>query len=525
MASAVRTVVALGDEALAAVVADVLEHRRHRWRRAADADTAVALAAAEPLDLAILEQVGNLSFTADTLRRLRQRQRNPRLTVLVAVPDPRPEIVQAVLEAGADDFLAPPHKVGDVEARVAVTERWALSWRRGGKGFDAGAGRLRESQLRETIKMEALADLSTGIANDFNNALAAISGSLELAWMYLEPGQAAARQELAVARGAAHRAARLVRRLYACSHPAPSVRRPVDPGAIVCAAVDLLRCEFESWIAVEAALDHGDWSVSADFEQICDLLLNLGYNARDAMPDGGVLRFATARVQADEESGAPAGLAGSREFVRIDVSDTGTGIPHGVLPHIFEPFFTTKRSGRGAGLGLAMVYGVLRQHLGGVTVETTLGEGTTFHIFLPRSDEESDATPATPETMPRGTGETVLVVDDEVDLRHAMREALEQLHYTVLEARDGDEGLEVLRHAGDEVRLVLLDVVMPRHSGWDALAAMRLDRPAVRVIMTSGTLPPGAASPDGHQVQGLLRKPFSLAELAREVRRVLDSPD
>ena len=525
MASAVRTVVALGDEALAAVVGEVLDHRRHRWRRAADADTAVALAAAEPLDLAILEQLSGLAATADTLRRLRQRQRNPHLTLLVAVPDPRPEIVQALLEAGADDFLAPPHEVGRVEARVAVAERWALSWRRGSDGFDAGARRFRESQLRETIKMEALADLSTGIANDFNNALAAISGSLELAWMHLDPTQDAARQELAVARGAAHRAARLVRRLFACSRPAPSVRRPMDPGAIVGSAVDLLRREFETSIAVEVALDHGDWSVSADFEQICDILLNLGYNARDAMPDGGVLRFATARVRAADESGVPASLAGSREFVRIDVSDTGCGFPHEVLPRIFEPFFTTKRAGRGAGLGLAMVYGVLRQHLGGVTVETALGEGTTFHVFLPRTYEELDAVPATPETKPRGTGEIVLVVDDEVDLRHAMREALEQLRYTVLEAGDGAEGLEVLRRAGEEVKLVLLDVVMPRHSGWDALAAMRRVRPTVRVIMTSGNLPPGAASPDGHEVQGLLRKPYSLAELAREVRRVLDLPD
>jgi len=403
-----------------------------------------------------------------------------------------------------------------------VAERWAAGWRRGSPTFDGGVRRFRETQLRETIKMEALADLATGIANDFNNALAAISGSIELAWMHLGPGQDPALQELAVARGAAHRAARLVRRLFACSRAAPSLRRPVDPGNIVSTAVDLLRREFETSVIVETALAHGDWRVSADFEQLCDILLNLGYNARDAMPEGGVVRFSTARVHSPEETGIPASVAGAEEFVRLDVRDTGVGIPHEILPRIFEPFFTTKGPGRGAGLGLATVYSVLRQHQGGVTVETAVGEGTTFHIFLPRTfDAPAPALPvATPG--PVGSGETILVVDDEMDLRHAMREALEQLHYVVLEASDGTEGVEVLAREGQRVRLVLLDVVMPRQSGWATLAAMRQIRPSIRVIMTSGNLPPGDATPGDHRVQGLLRKPYSLAELAREVRRVLD---
>ena len=389
--------------------------------------------------------------------------------------------------------------------------------------------RFRETQLRESVKMEALADLATGIANDFNNALAVIIGSIELARSHLPPDQHAVIEELTAARAGAHRAARLVRRLFSCTRPATSVRRPVDPAAIVTTAADVLRRDLEGLVTVETAFDHGARLVSADAEQISDILLNLGYNARDAMPEGGVLRLTTARVRSPDSAGLPAGLVGDRELVRLDVQDSGSGIAPDVLPRIFEPFFTTKEPARGAGLGLAMVYGVLRQHEGGVTVDTAVGAGTTFHIFLPLLDAGAGAgggaaglpDPGADGRADGTRGRTVLIVDDEAEIRRASREALEQFGHAVLEAADGLQALEVLRRNEQDVALVILDVVMPGLSGWETLAELRRRWPTLPVIMTSGMPLPPAGSPEAAAVQCLLQKPYSLAELTREVRRLV----
>ncbi|HVO34710.1 MAG TPA: ATP-binding protein [Gemmatimonadales bacterium] len=387
--------------------------------------------------------------------------------------------------------------------------------------------RFRETQLRESVKMEALADLATGIANDFNNALAVISGSIELALSHLSPDQHAVIQELVAGRAGAHRAARLVRRLFSCTRPAASVRRPVDPGTIVTAAADVLRRDLEGLVTVETAFDHGGRLVCADAEQITDILLNLGYNARDAMPEGGVLRLSTACFRSPDSAGLPVDFVGDREFVRLDVRDTGIGIAPDVLPRIFEPFFTTKSPARGAGLGLAMVYGVLRQHEGGVTVDTAVGAGTTFHVFLPvlsagtGADAAGGVDPIPGARAPGSESRTVLIVDDEVEIRRAGREALEQFGYAVLEAAHGMQALDLLRTTEREVALVILDVVMPGLSGWETLAELRRRWPTLPVIMTSGMPLLGTATPEAAAAQCLLQKPYSLAELEREVQRLV----
>jgi two-component system cell cycle sensor histidine kinase/response regulator CckA len=381
---------------------------------------------------------------------------------------------------------------------------------------------FREDQVRESVKMEALADLATGIANDFNNALAAISASVELAWMHLPPSEEAALQELTVAREASRRAARLVRRLFQCARPAPSVRRPVDPRHVVLNAAASLRRELEACYDVETRFGHGDWRVSADAEQLTDILLNLGYNARDAMPGGGRITITTARAGSDEDVGVPPEVVQGREFIRIDVTDRGTGVAPEILPRIFEPFFTTKETGHGAGLGLATVYSVLRQHEGGITVESALGEGSTFSLFLPRH-QDAPALAIVPATQPRRRDlGSVLVVDNEVDIRVLTREVLEQAGLTVLDAADGAEGLAVLERSEGAVRLAIVDVVMPRMSGWQVLAEIRRRWPDVAVVMTSGFAPDDL--PVGGDVPELfLTKPFALSTLVREARRLLES--
>ena len=385
----------------------------------------------------------------------------------------------------------------------------------------ARAQAFRDAQLRESVKMEALANLATGIANDFNNALAAISASIELAWMHLPPAEEAALQELGVAREAARRAARLVRRLFNCARPAPSVRRPVDPRTVVLQAAAALRRELETGYEVETRFGHGDWRVSADTEQLTDIFLNLGYNARDAMASGGRITVTTSRVGLSEEDDVPLGVVRGREFVRIDVADHGAGIAPDILPRIFEPFFTTKDPGRGAGLGLAMVYGVLLQHEGGITVESAPGVGSVFRVFLPRFVADV-TTPAVRVTAaPHRAHETVLVVDNEVDIRYTMREVLEQSGYTVVEASDGASGLAALEREAEHIRLVVLDVVMPKMSGWKVLAEIRRRWPKVSVVMTSGYAPDDTQA-EGSVPDAFLTKPYSLSVLVREVRRLLD---
>jgi signal transduction histidine kinase/DNA-binding response OmpR family regulator len=376
----------------------------------------------------------------------------------------------------------------------------------------------RASQEREAPKMAALGTLARGIANDFNNVLAAIAGSVEAAELSLRGNAGGAERDLACAREAARDAARLVRRLRQIAAPAPSERRPVDPARIVEEAVRLLRRDLPPTVRLTMRLDHGGWRVQGDFEQLCDILVSLGRNARDAMPGGGALTIGTARLLGDD----------GREFVRFDVADTGHGIRADVLPRIFDPFFTTKAPGEGAGLGLATVYGVLQQHEGGVTVESTPEAGSVFHVFVPRTRQAlPSAAAATPqgEGAPGGAGGLVLLVDDEAAVRRPLRQALEHHGYAVIEAADGEEALERFERVRAELDLVVVDHQMPRLSGWTVLEELKRRAPDLPVVLMSGhTLaevrPAGAASPR-RGPDAFLRKPFELGDLAATVARLL----
>ena len=384
----------------------------------------------------------------------------------------------------------------------------------------------RASQAREAPKMAALGTLARGIANDFNNVLAAIAGSVEAAERSLR-GQAGgtgeAERDLACAREAARDATRLVRRLRQIAAPAPSERRPVDPARIVEEAVRLLRRDLPPAVRLVTRFDHGGWRVQGDFEQLCDILVSLGRNARDAMPDGGALTIGTARLLGDD----------GREFVRFDVADTGHGIRADILPRIFDPFFTTKAPGEGAGLGLATVYGVLQQHEGGVTVESTPEAGSVFHVFVPRTRQALPpaATAATAATPTRdgahgAVGGLVLLVDDEAAVRRPLRQALEHHGYAVIEAADGEEALERFERVRAEIDLVVVDHQMPRLSGWTVLDELKRRAPDLPVVLMSGhtlaeVTPAGGAAPGPRGPDAFLRKPFELGDLAATVARLL----
>jgi two-component system cell cycle sensor histidine kinase/response regulator CckA len=370
--------------------------------------------------------------------------------------------------------------------------------------------------------MAAVATLASGIANDFNNALAAISGSIEAARLRIVSQDRVPPRELLDAKEATRGAARLVRRLLNFARPSPGIRRPVDPGQLLEEAAQVLRRDLDPRVTLVIRTDHSGWRIQADVEQLTDLLVSLGHNAIEAMPVGGVLTLATARITGGGWGpGAPATVAG-REFVRIEVRDTGAGIPADIMPRIFEPFFTTKEAGRGSGLGLATAYAVLQHHEGGITVESAPGVGSTFQIYLPRTDEAF--TPASPRLLldpGTGTG-TILLVDDESAVRRPLRQALGLCGYSVIEACDGLEALRMHSRPETSADLVILDVKMPGMSGWDVLAELKRRDPSLPVILTSGytqedsTPPADAAAPDAY-----LPKPYDLAELTAQVRRLL----
>jgi signal transduction histidine kinase len=241
-----------------------------------------------------------------------------------------------------------------------------------------------QARQREASRLDALVTLAAAMANDFNNALAVVAGSVALARMHMRVDPAAAERKLDTAREATQRAARLVQRVLTWARPAAGALVAVDPESLLLKIAEIVGWEADSRITVTIRFDHGGWQMWGDRSQLADVVLALVENAREAMPEGGSLTLGAARA-AIRGARTPGGPAERREFVRIEVTDTGRGIPESVLPRVFEPFFTTKPLGQGVGLGLAMVYGTLRQLEGGVTVESREGHGTTFHVYVPRA--------------------------------------------------------------------------------------------------------------------------------------------
>ena len=415
------------------------------------------------------------------------------------------------------------HKSGrDIPVEASLTEHTAAGARKLTAIMRDLSERQRlEEQLLQAQKMQALDRLAGGIAHDFNNLLMAIGGNAELAGSHLDPAHPA-RSGMLEIRRAAERAGELTSKLLAFTRKQPIQPQRLDLNVAVSELGAMLARLISEDIAIEIRLTKEPAWVDADPGLIDQVLLNLAINARDAMRGGGRLTLSTSIVTFDERVKAlnAAGRPGS--FVCVRVTDTGTGIDPQHLPSIFEPFFTTKDVGKGTGLGLATTYGVARQHGGWVEVESEVGMGTTFRVFLPRQ-EAPDATAVGPAALPPigGGRETILLVEDEPQVRAVIRRVLTTYGYTILEAPDGPAGLVIWEARGHEIDLLLTDVVMPRGmTGPDLAAALRRDRPHLRVIFMTGYQAEvdldriGADAP-------LLRKPFSLAELARTVEDTL----
>ncbi len=390
-------------------------------------------------------------------------------------------------------------------------------------GIDISERKRLEEQLRHSQKMESIGTLAGGIAHDFNNILTAIIGYGSLLQMKMKEDDAL-RYNVEQILSSANRAALLTQGLLAYSRKQILNPQPVSINSIIKKVDMLLTRLIGEDIELKIMLTDDDLTVMADVGQIEQVLMNLATNARDAMPEGGYLFIETERIELGEESAELHDFKKPGTYALITVTDSGMGMDEKTRQRIFEPFFTTKELGKGTGLGLATAYGIVRQHNGTITVYSEEGRGTTFKIYLPavRSVEEQ----APPVELPpiQGGAEMVLVAEDDEVVRTLTSHILQQFGYTVIEAEDGEDAVNKYMENRDRIKLLLLDVIMPKKNGREVYAKIKIFSPAVKVLFLSGY------TADIMHKKGLLEegvnfimKPVPMNELLRKVRTILDS--
>ncbi|MCF6368450.1 cell cycle histidine kinase CckA [Rhizobium halophilum] len=440
-------------------------------------------------------------------------------------PGDESRYVRFYVNAVIDESDEAPEEVAIVYA-VETTEQKAL-----------------ETQMAQTQKMNAVGTLAGGIAHDFNNVLTAILLSSDHLLLQARPSDASFADLMEIKRNA-NRAAVLVRQLLAFSRK--QTMRPVVLNLTdVVGDLRMLVDRLISGTNVKLEVDYGRdlWTVRTDLSQFEQVLINLCVNARDAMPEGGTLVIKTRNVAADETSNFPQADLPAEDFVMVEVSDSGTGIPTEIMDKIFEPFFTTKEVGKGTGLGLSMVYGIVKQSGGYIYPESEVGRGTTFRLFLPRHIPEA---PVLQEMQPTpdavapaevaqtakseepvdltGNSAVVLLVEDEEAVRRGGKRMLETRGYTVHEAGSGVEALDIMEELEGKVDIVVSDVVMPEMDGPTLLGELRKNYPDLKFIFVSGYAEDAfARNLPADAKFGFLPKPFSLKQLAVAVREMLDN--
>ena len=379
---------------------------------------------------------------------------------------------------------------------------------------------LSEGQLRQAQKMEAVGMLAGGVAHDFNNLLTVISGYTDLV-IHTEDLSPKGRERLEGVVTASERATSLTRQLLAFSRRQVLQPRVLDLNVLLRDMERMLSRMIGEDIRLETSFLEDCGNLKADPGQIEQVIMNLAINARDAMPSGGVLRLEIANSEFGL-GGSPTDGPPMGDFVILSVSDTGLGMDREVLGHIFEPFFTTKELGRGTGLGLSTVYGIVKQSGGYIYARSELGSGTTFDVYLPRVPDPVTVVELAAPSV-RGGSETILVVEDDEGVRALTCEVLEERGYDVVAASDGDHAMEIVRRKQLEAELLITDVVMPRMNGRELAGRLRDQRPELKVLYMSGY----SARVMSHRglVQDeaqLLQKPFTPRSLADKVREVLD---
>jgi two-component system cell cycle sensor histidine kinase/response regulator CckA len=395
--------------------------------------------------------------------------------------------------------------------------------------------RTLENQINQSQKMDMVGQLAGGIAHDFNNVLSAIMMANDFLLNAHKPTDPSFQDIMQIKQNAT-RAATLVRQLLAFSRRQTLRPQVLDLGDALSDLTMLLRRLIGEKVKLELVHGRDLWPVKVDVSQFEQVIVNLAVNARDALPEGGRLTVRTANVTAAESGQLAYKGMPAADYVRIDVTDTGTGIPAEIVDKIFEPFFSTKEVGKGTGLGLSTVYGIVKQTGGFVYVDSEAGEGTSFHIFLPRHIVEkeaalepaaaSDAAKAAPaEAKPKTdlTGQgTILLVEDEEGLRSLNARGLRSRGYSVIEASNGIEAMEALEEKNGAVDLVVSDVVMPEMDGPTLLREMRVRNPNLKIIFVSGYAEEAfdKSLPENEQF-AFLAKPFALSALVAKVKETM----
>jgi PAS domain S-box-containing protein len=413
---------------------------------------------------------------------------------------------------------------------IVVASRWTLLHDAAGRpksrlvlNTDVTERKRTEAKLFRAQRMETIDRLASGIAHNLNNILGPLTIGIDL----LRTSRPDLRDEplLEVMRTSIRRGTDLVRQILAFSRGLEGPRRPVALRSLVQELTDFFRQTFPKSITLRTDLPESLWPLHAEPTQLYQLLANLCINARDAMPQGGELRITARNQKLDPAGPAPVADLAPGLYVALAVEDTGTGIPAELLDRIFEPFYTTKAVGKGTGLGLATAQSIVRNHGGRIAVESAVGKGTRFTVYLPAVDAPAPA-PAAPERgePPGGKGELLLVVDDEAVLLQMTRLVLTKAGYRVLTAANGAEAVAVYSQQSEAIQLVLLDMIMPVMGGMQAIQALRRLNPAVKVIAFSG-LYAGAANDEGvvAGAQAVLPKPYAVSALLTAVRSLLDA--
>ena len=443
------------------------------------------------------------------------------------------EVARYSREIDRKEFTHEPYRIVAKDRRVKrVDDRTYI--RRDGEGrithyqgivLDITERYHLEAQLQHAQKMEAVGTLAGGVAHDFNNLLQAVQGYADLLLLDKEEGDPGYRDLREIVR-AAQRGSELTQQLLAFSRKIESKLRPVNLNMEVDKMRKMLERTTSKMIEIELRLAASLKIVNADPTQIEQILVNLVVNAKEAMPDGGKLLIQTENVVLDKDFCRTHAEARPGKYVLLRISDKGHGMDKETLEHIFDPFYTTKGLAEGTGLGLAMVYGIVKSHRGLIECSSELGKGTTFKIYLPIIEQEIESEKAIVTDMSKGGTETILLVDDEDFIRNVGERTLTRFGYTVLKASDGKSGLEFYRKEQEQIDLVILDLMMPGMSGRRCLEELLKVNPQAKVVIASGysDIGPMKESIDAG-ARSFIGKPYQMRQLLKLVRDVLDERD
>ena len=414
----------------------------------------------------------------------------------------------------------PPRRIYEIQARPITrgeTEGWCALVVR-----DVTQEREIQEKIAQQERLASVGQLAAGIAHDFNNLLTVMMGVAQLLELQEEVPDSV-KESLGTITSQGDRAAQLIRQVLDFSRQSVVHRQPMNLVPFLKESVKLLERTLPETIELVPEFQSPALSVSANPSQLQQVVTNLVVNARDAMPDGGELRLELSSLEVKTGDSPPYHKMGPGNWAVLVVRDTGTGVPAEVIDRIYEPFFTTKPHGEGTGLGLAQVYGIVKQHGGYIDAESTPGRGTTFSIYLPLQEEAGpDPEPEQPE-MHGGRDETILLVEDQKEVLDLLKTMLERMKYRVIPASDGVEALRAYDKNRDTVQLVLTDMVMPGMGGRELYEELRRRNPDIRVVVMTGYAPGKWGEtqlPEG--IAGLLEKPLAMSRVAKMVRKALN---